>query len=153
MFNRAIVQSSMRGTVQVKRQSIKDLETDTEIPTSTSLRRQYIEFYPKNGARDTESNCTISTKQMSTGRDNVTNGTHVIHATVMMTGNAQFASILRHITAISEQKTGKVRINETMGRVRVSIAPVEQQYVLHILSVCMWPSVSSMQWARAIRQA
>ena len=46
-IHRAAVQSSMCGTVQLRRRSIKDLVTGTEIPTSTSLRHQYIEFNPQ----------------------------------------------------------------------------------------------------------
>jgi hypothetical protein len=42
---------------------------------------------------------------MATVRDNATNSTYIIHAAARMTGNEKFASILLHITAISDQKT------------------------------------------------
>jgi hypothetical protein len=35
-------------------------------------------------------------------------------------------------------KTGYVRINVALRRVRVTILAVEKQYVLHILSVCLY---------------
>jgi hypothetical protein len=64
MFARANVQSSTGGTVQVRRRSIKDLETGTDIPTSTSLRHQYNEFYP-HMVHVTQKG-VVSTKQMVT---------------------------------------------------------------------------------------
>ena len=36
-----------------------------------------------------------------------------------------------------ENKASNVRINVTLGRVRVIKVTVEKQYVLHILSVCL----------------
>ena len=36
-------------------------------------------------------------------------------------------------------RTGNVRINVTMRRVRVTIVAVQKQEILHILSVCLQP--------------
>ena len=41
-------------------------------------------------------------------------------------------------------------INATLRRVRLTIGAVEKQYVLHIVSVCLWPYLSSLQRACAI---
>ena len=38
----------------------------------------------------------------------------------------------------------------TVGRVRVAIVAVEKEQVLHILSGCVWPLLSSTQYACAI---
>jgi hypothetical protein len=43
----------------------------------------------------------------------------------------------KHVAVYCESKTGNVRINVTLRRVRITIFVVEKQYVLHILSVCL----------------
>jgi hypothetical protein len=43
-----------------------------------------------------------------------------------------------------------VRINVTLRRVRVTIGAMEKQYVLHTVSVCLWPYLYSLQRACAI---
>ena len=40
--------------------------------------------------------------------------------------------------------------NVILGIARVIIVAVENQYVLHILSVCLYPEVSGMQSARTV---
>jgi len=46
---------------------------------------------------------------MATVRDNVTNSTYLMHAVVRVTGNVKLASVLLHITAISDQRTRQAK--------------------------------------------
>ena len=48
---------------------------------------------------------------------------------------------------INEKGTGNVHIDVKSGRVREAIFTMGKQYVLHILTACLQPLVSSMQSA------